>query len=532
MMAMVRTDGGSAGAMPGSSTRPLLSRRSLLEHAAALLGLAGIGALAACGGSATATGTASTGSVSASAAPTTTSGAATTASAATSSAATTASAATSSTAASSAAQTTTAAATTSSATGASSATSAHSAAVGGTKATLTFVAPSGRYDVDQAIFADFTKAHPDISVEVVAGTTSWTIVEEKVKTSIAGGTPINIYENGWGYWYATQAALMDFAPLMAQAKLDPDTIFVPVAVDYWKQNGKLWALPLIGISVDALAYNQDMFDAAGLAHPPSDLDNPNWTMEKFLDNAQKLTDATKLHFGFGGDVGGGDTGGIERPTYFGQQPWDDKAQKALMDQPKAVQGVQFFKDLRDKYQVQPSSAQVTSIGAPKGQDVFTSGKIGMQVIYGYIPKLNFNWAIVPLPHDNSVNVSGRQYAQALQATKTPLSDQTWTLMQWLMIPANAARLPLAAHYAVSPVAGASDLAVAAYKEQVGVDPTAFRLMTEHTGFEAAGMYKYPGWTTVQGWLSKNFPLFDQGKQTADDYGRAATNFINANLMKG
>jgi multiple sugar transport system substrate-binding protein len=518
---MAHPDGGQGASTTGSGARRgLLSRRSLLTHAAGLLSLAGIGALAACGGTAATTGTATVGSATTSAAPATTSAAPTAASAT----ATTASPATSS-----AATATTSRATSAAAAPSSSAAASSSVAVVGTKATLTFVAPSGRSEVDQAIFADFTREQPDIAVEFVAGTSSWTAVEEKVKTSIAGGTPVNIYENGWGYWADIQSSIVGFTSYLARDKMDPQKTFIPLAIDYFTQGGTLWAMPLVGISVDALAYNQDLFDATGLTYPPGDPTDASWTMETFLEYAQKLTKEDTLQFGFGGSPGGDDTGGQERPTYFGQWPWDDKAQKSMMGQPKAVEGLQFFKDLRDKYKVQPTSDQLKTIGAPKGQDVFTSGKIGMQVIYGYIPRLPFRWAIVPLPHNGGTNVSGRQYSQPLQATMTALSDQTWTLLKWLTVPAHAARLPLAAHYAVSPVIGASALAISTYKEQIGVDPTAFQQMADRSDPQV--QERYLGWTEVSTWMGKNFPLFDQGKLSAADYGKAATDFINANLVK-
>lgn len=467
--------------------------------------------LAACGGAVT-----TPASVSTSRAATTSPSAATTSSASTAAAlATTASAATT-------------AATASSTTGT---VSASGAAPAGKGVTLTYCAPDspGRYDAERAIYADFTKANPGIQVEIVSPGASWTAVEEKLKTSIAGGAPLSYYQNGWGFWFDVQPALMELTPLLARDKIDPHTTFVPTAVDFFTLNGKIWGLPLVGISVDALAYNADLFDAAGLAHPLANPDDPSFTMDRFLEYAQKLTKADSLHFGFGGTVGGGEIDGIERPTYFGGGPWDDTAGKALMDQPPALQGLQFFQDLRDKYHVQPNADQVKSIGA-KG-DIFTSGKIGMQVIYGYIPKLSFTWAIAPLPHTGSKNTSGRAYPQTLQATKTPVSDQTWTLFKWLTLPANAARFPLTAHYAVSPVIGASGLAVQAYKDQVGVDPSAFQAMADRSGFEAGGMYRYPGWITVNKWMDDNFKNFDSGKQSASDYGKGATDFINANLMK-
>ena len=57
----------------------------------------------------------------------------------------------------------------------------------------------------------------------------------------------------------------------------------------------------------------------------------------------------------GGSVGGDDTGDYERPTYFGQGAWNDTSQNAQLDQPGALQGLQFFKDLRDRYLVQPDA---------------------------------------------------------------------------------------------------------------------------------------------------------------------------------
>jgi ABC-type glycerol-3-phosphate transport system substrate-binding protein len=422
--------------------------------------------------------------------------------------------------------------TTGTSTSAPSALPSSATAVGGKPATIVYVSPDdpGRHDVEQAIFADFTKANPGIAVQVTSGGASWTTEQQKLTASIAGGESPNCYVIGWGAWYAFQAALSDLTTYMARDKIAPANVFEAVSLDYYTQNGKLWALPVVGISVDALAYNQDLLEAAGLPIPPKDPNDPTWTMDRFLAYAQKLTKADQLQFGFGGQTGGGDVsgGGMSRSSYYGQQPWDDQAKKAQYDQPKALQGQQFFKDLVDKYQVQPTAAQKTAIGA-KG-DVFTSGKIGLQVVYGYIPKLTFRWGIAALPHGGSENMSGRQNAAALQLLQTPQADQTWTLFRWLLQPENAARYPLSAKYAVSPVNGASAQAMAAFQSQVGVDPVAYANMAQHAHFESNGMYRYPGWSKCSAWFAKNFPLFQSGQLSASDYGKAATDYINANLL--
>jgi len=401
-----------------------------------------------------------------------------------------------------------------------------------TKGTLiTYISPDdiGRHDAESKIFADFAQQNPGLAVEIVSGGASWTTLQEKLKTSIAAGEPIDVFQNGWGSWGDFEEALLELSSLFARDKIDPYQVLVRPAVDTFMDKGKLWGFGLVGVSQDALAYNQDMFDAAGLAHPPVDPTDKSWTMELFLEDAQKLTQPDKLQFGFGGTIAGFDTGGMTRGTFFGQGPWDDNTQKAQLDQPGQVQGLQYFKDLRDKYKVQPDSAQVKSIGA-KG-DIFTSGKIGMQVIYGYVLKQNFKWGLVALPHTAPENISGRGYTQPLMATTSPHSVQTWTLLKWTLQPANAGRFPMTANYAISPVLGASDLAKKAFADKVGVDPTAYELMAQHSHVSAWGMLKYKNFNNVSTGLGKLFTPFDQGTQSVADYSKAATAFINANLTK-
>jgi ABC-type glycerol-3-phosphate transport system substrate-binding protein len=496
-----------------------ISRRQALT--AVILPAGAVALLSACGGSAVGTAT------SAASAPAATSAVSTASTPAATAATTTA------TSSSSAAATTTAATVAQAQTTTAPTTQASTANAPASKAVqLTYMSPdsTGRHEVEQAIYDDFAKANAGVTVQIVSGGTGWSTLEDKLKTTMAGGTPPDLYQDAAGYWADVQSQLVELSGLLAQAKLDPKQVFaLPAIQTFTDQAGKIWALPLVGISQDALAYNQDLFDSAGLAYPPVDPNDQSWTMDKLLDDAQRLTKADQSQFGFGGTVGGADTGGMERPTYFGQQPWDDATHKGQLDQPGATQGLQFFKDLRDRYKVAPTAAQVKAIGATG--DVFTSGRIGMQVVYGYVLKLNFKWGLAALPHSGSQNMAGRQFAQPLFSVKTPHADQSWALLKWLMVPANAARFPLSGHYAVSPVNGASDLAMQTYKEQVGVDAQAFLLMSQHSHVFAGGMSKYTGWSKVNDWLTKNFPAFDQGTQTAADYGKAATAYIDANLQQ-
>ncbi|HEY8741453.1 MAG TPA: extracellular solute-binding protein, partial [Chloroflexota bacterium] len=88
-------------------------------------------------------------------------------------------------------------------------------AVAGKGTQLTYLSPDdqggARHTLEQAIFADFSKANPDVTVELVSGAAGWTDVEQKLKTSIAGGAPVSFYQNGWGSWGDYQSALMELS---------------------------------------------------------------------------------------------------------------------------------------------------------------------------------------------------------------------------------------------------------------------------------------------------------------------------------
>src|SRR5690606_13133428 len=76
--------------------------------------------------------------------------------------------------------------------------------------------------------------------------------------------------------------LLDLAPLMdADPSFDRDD-FYPGAFEAASLDGAVYVLPRT-IGVPLLAYNRDLFDAAGLATP-----TPDWTWEDFLGAAERL----------------------------------------------------------------------------------------------------------------------------------------------------------------------------------------------------------------------------------------------------
>jgi ABC-type glycerol-3-phosphate transport system substrate-binding protein len=107
---------------------------------------------------------------------------------------------------------------------------------------LTYMSPdsAGRHEVEQAIYDDFAKANAGVTVQIVSGGTGWSTLEDKLKTTMAGGTPPDLYQDAAGYWADVQSQLVELSGLLAQAKLDPERVFaLPAIQTFTDQAGKI-----------------------------------------------------------------------------------------------------------------------------------------------------------------------------------------------------------------------------------------------------------------------------------------------------
>ena len=508
-----------------------LSRRRVLGMAAGALGVASAGLLAACGGQASTTGTSASSTAAA-----TSSVAPATASSASSLAATTTSAASTSTAAVATvtSATTTSAAATASSTGTASA-AASAAAPSGKGATLQLASRrtggSDSAKAEQALYDEFSTQNPGVKVEINFGSDT----EQVLLTHHAGGAPLDFVENDWGTWsdLASKQVIAELTPYFNQAKI-PLSIFVNQAVQNYSLQNKFYGEP-VSMSVDAIGYNVDLFDANGIDHPPVDPKDTSWTMEKFQAIAQKLTKGDGSQFGWGGSANGYNTAGITNGTYFGMPGWDDPAQKSRYDAPEWSTGAQYWLDMTNKFRVNPTSDQAKAL---RGNlpSVFASGKIGMDVVYAISwTQVPFKWALATMPYSGKGdNISGRMYPHGLHMeASSPNKDQVWAILQWLTKPENGGRYPLIAGHSVSPlVNGGSDLAQKTRQQQWGVDPKAFLLMSQTLLPSGTGILKYANWPNIaKDQLTPLYTQVTQLKMTPQDYGTQAAKIVNDNIFK-
>ncbi len=364
---------------------------------------------------------------------------------------------------------------------------------------LSLQTSSPRLDMQMAMYEEANKELKPrgLEVEFVPTTSAETDVMTKATTFHAAGTPADMWE--WPrLWREIESIIGDIGPFFKRDKLD-EKAWIPDSIAAMKDaSGRLWGLP-VSISADALAYNLDLFEAAGLKPPPQDPDDKSWNMDTFLDYAKKLTRGTQ-QFGMEGKF----TGGVDWmnwPTWFGYGPVDIKNKKVTINTPGFQRGLQYWIDLQLRHQVWPTTEQLSPLRATSGQDSFLTSKVAMKGIFNLATKPDFRWGIAAMPYTPSPteprNVAARISVHALYMDSTARNkDGAWEVFKYWLRPETNARYVLSDGHIVSPLLNTkSEITMRDFQQKMGVDPKAFLSMAQRS--------------RVDGWLY--FLLKDQGK---------------------
>ena len=166
--------------------------------------------------------------------------------------------------------------------------------------------------VDQAAVARFQAANPGVTVKVTYA--PFADYMTKLKASLAAGQPPAIFQVPWDSGFRDLAESGKLAPLSTVLASGFPAISQS-AKDFVSLNGEIWALPL-DLNTLQIAYNQDVFDAAGLK-PPA-------TVEDLKAIAAKLKTQGKFGIALGtkDKWAGGD-------SWFAQLAYTDKPGKVL-----------------------------------------------------------------------------------------------------------------------------------------------------------------------------------------------------------
>ena len=283
--------------------------------------------------------------------------------------------------------------------GGGSSPSASDAGTSGQPVTISFMGWGSDTEIStyNAMISQYEASHPGVTIDYI--TVAQSDFATKLQTMIAGHqTPDVFYlqpENVMSY--ANDGILWDMTDYVANNSVfDPNNIWGK-ALDMYRYDGTtpgkgdIYGLPK-DIGPFALAYNKDMFAAAGIPDP--DPKTP-WTWDEFVTNAQKLTSGDGAN-----KVYGTAPYSLESAVWSNGADWlnADHTQVTITD-PKFTDAMQWVGDLITKYHVAPTPDEIT---AEDANTRFENGTLGMMGIGPWSQgefwqKCSFNWDIMPWP---------------------------------------------------------------------------------------------------------------------------------------
>ncbi|MDO5416651.1 MAG: sugar ABC transporter substrate-binding protein [Lachnospiraceae bacterium] len=289
----------------------------------------------------------------------------------------------------------------------------------------------------QIEFAKSKNPELNIDIQYTANADYWT----KLPVAIAGGTGPDIYQMTRPSFelYAASNQAMDLTEAIENSPILKEYLdsLRPELRDTYKFDGKQMGIP-ITVESTAIAYNKDIFKAAGLQDLTEIEDS--WTWDDLRKIANQLTvkseNGETEQYGF--YVPANRIPTWEMIWSHGYEMFDKKGEACTLDQPEIVEALQ---PLVDMYSVDGVSPSVDVVTTTSGDDMFISGKIAM-IPAGIwkVPSYNnitaFEWDVAELPFDASTGkrVSSSNVLGLMVNPNTKNPDAAIALLEQLVQP--------------------------------------------------------------------------------------------------
>ena len=255
--------------------------------------------------------------------------------------------------------------------------------------------------VFEQLIAKYEAAYPGMKVDYINvpaadfNTKLQTMIASKQTPDVFYLTPENVMP------FASAGLLDDLSGYVEDNDLfQADNVWAK-AIDMYRYDGTtpgvgaVYGLPK-DIGPFALAYNKDLFKAAGIPDPDPDVP---WTWDEFVTNAKKLTSGE-------GDAKTYGTApySLESAVWSNGADWlNADHTKVTVTDPKFVEAMQWVADLILKEKVAPSNEEESSLGSFQR---FIDGKVAMMGIGPWSQgqfwdEVKFNWDLMPWPVPNA-----------------------------------------------------------------------------------------------------------------------------------
>lgn len=285
-------------------------------------------------------------------------------------------------------------------------------------------------DMHFTLARTFEESHPNIRVALSLYPSR--AFATRVLTAIAANEGPDVFYHYFAPDIANQGFLEDLTPYIEASGAANN--WFPSGVNRGVYEGRTYAVPR-DAAAGFVAYNKDLFDAAGVAYPED-----GWTIADFRALANQLTNRDADIYGVGAIVGG-EGCMLWSPFSFnlGAEITSPDGREVIgyMDTPETAAAMTWCLELVTEDQV---TAPV-ELQDQFGELVFLSGNVAMQSISDWelaaiTEQADFNWAVVAPPRfdENTEVVPWTDSYMYYMWNGSKHKDAAWQLMEWLSGP--------------------------------------------------------------------------------------------------
>ncbi len=247
----------------------------------------------------------------------------------------------------------------------------------------------------EGLAADFTKAHPNVTVHVSAGASTTDALLQKLSAGFAADTypDVSYVFGSWASELAGSGKVLDVSAAVAEPEARWAEFSAGSRATATPDGHTTIGFPAV-VGDLGLLYNKTVFDAAGVAYPTA-----SWTWDDFRAAAKKLTNPAKSIYGTAYSV----VGSEDTTWHMWPQLWQNggdvlaaDGKSAAFNSDAGVRAVTFWRDL-----AQTDKSVYLDQTDEKYGPLFVSNNIGMIIsgpwmIYD-LTKAKARYGVAPLP---------------------------------------------------------------------------------------------------------------------------------------
>lgn len=285
-------------------------------------------------------------------------------------------------------------------------------------------------DMHFTLARTFEESHPNIRVALSMYPSSG--FATRILTAIAANQGPDVFYHYFSPDVANQGFLENLTPYLDESGAAEN--WFPSGVNRGVYEGQTYAVPRDSVS-GFIAYNKDLFDAAGVPYPEDD-----WTIAEYRELANQLTNRDEDIYGVGAIVGG-EGCMLWSPFSFNlggklTSP-DGRDVVGYMDSPETVEAMTWCLELVTEDQVTAPAELQDQFG----ELVFLSGNVAMQSISDWelaaiTEQADFEWGVVSPPRYNEETevIPWTDSYMYYMWSGSQNKEAAWELIEWLSGP--------------------------------------------------------------------------------------------------